>query len=112
MSEVLKSLGGRASLVTPIFVTLDPSRDTPTVLRQYLASFGPRFIGLTGTQQQIAAIAREFKVYSVKRPPSGGGYAIDHSNVICLMGPDGKFLTAYDNSQTPEEIAADLRKRM
>jgi len=82
------------------------------VLRQYLASFGPRFSGLTGSQQQIAAVAREYKVYSAKRLLKGGGYAIDHSSVVCLMDPAGKFVTVYDNSQTPEQIAADLRKRL
>ena len=112
ISEVLKQLGGRANLIAPIFVTVDPGHDTPKVLRQYLASFGPRFIGLTGSQQQIAAVAREYKVYSAKRLLKGGGYAIDHSSVVCLMDPAGKFVTVYDNSQTPEQIAADLRKRL
>jgi len=112
MSEVLKQLGGQANLIAPIFVTVDPGHDTPKVLKQYLASFGPRFIGLTGSQHQIAAVAREYKVYSVKRPLKGGGYAIDHSSVVCLMDPAGKFVTVYDNSQTPEQIAADLRKRL
>jgi protein SCO1/2 len=112
MSEVLKQLNGRANLIAPIFITVDPAHDTSNVLKQYLASFDPRYIGLTGSQQQIAAVAREYKVYSVKRPLKGGGYAVDHSSVVCLMGPDGKFVTVYDNSQTPEQIAADLRKRL
>jgi len=112
MSEALKQLGGRATLIAPIFITVDPTHDTPKVLKQYLASFDSRFIGLTGSEQQIAAVAREYKVYSVRRPLKGGGYAIDHSSVVCLMGPDGRFVTVYDNSQTPEQIAADLRKRL
>jgi protein SCO1 len=112
MSQVLKELGGRATLFAPIFITVDPGHDTPSVLKEYLASFGSRFVGLTGSQQQIAAVAREYKVYSAKRPLKGGGYAVDHSSVVCLMDPSGKFVAVYDNSQTPEQIAADLRKRL
>jgi protein SCO1/2 len=112
MSAALKELGGRATLIAPIFITVDPGHDTPKMLKEYLASVDSRFIGLTGSQQQIAVVAREYKVYSVKRPLKGGGYAIDHSSVVCLMDPSGKFAAVYDNSQTPEQIAADLRKRL
>jgi protein SCO1/2 len=112
MSEALKELGGRATLIAPIFITVDPEHDTPKMLKQYLASFDSRFIGLTGSEQQIAVVAREYKVYSVKRPLKGGGYAVDHSSVVCLMDPSGKFAAVYDNSQPPEQIAADLRKRL
>jgi protein SCO1 len=112
MAEVLKRLGARANHVAPVFITLDPARDTPKVLKQYLASFDPRFIGLTGPNSHIAAVAAEYKVYHARRNLPGGGYAIDHSGVICLMGPDGRFRTDYDNSQGPDEIAADLRKRL
>ncbi len=112
MSEALKQLGARANLIVPVFVTVDPAHDTPRALKQYLASFDARFVGLTGSEQQIAAMAREYKVYSVRRRLKDGGYAIDHSSVVCLMGPDGKFIAVYDNSQTPEQIAADLRKRL
>ncbi|MBV8800549.1 MAG: SCO family protein [Alphaproteobacteria bacterium] len=112
MSEVLKQLGGSANRLAPIFITLDPSRDTPKMLKVYLRAFDPRFIGLTGSEEEIAAVAKEYRVYRVKHPLPGGGYSIDHSSIICLMGPDGKFAAVYDNSQTPEQIAADLRKRL
>jgi cytochrome oxidase Cu insertion factor (SCO1/SenC/PrrC family) len=112
MSEVLKRLGARANRIAPIFVTVDPQQDTPKVLKAYLASFDPRFVGLTGPQSHIASVAAEYHVYSVKRPLPGGGYAIDHSSVICLMDPHGKFAASYDNSQGPDEIAADLKKRL
>jgi protein SCO1/2 len=112
LAEVLKQLGGRANRIAPIFITLDPARDTPKVLKQYLASFDPRFIGLTGPNSHIASVAAAYRVYRVRRPLPGGGYAIDHSNVICLMGPDGKFRADYDNSQAPDAIAADLKKRL
>lgn len=112
ISSALKDVGPSASQLVPIFVTVDPAHDTPPVLRQYLSAFDLQFVGLTGTESQIERIARAYKVWRVRRPLKGGGYAIDHSNVICLMGPNGKFVTVYDNSQTPEEIAKDLRKRL
>jgi protein SCO1/2 len=112
ISVVLKQLGGRASRIAPIFITLDPGHDTPHILKLYLDSFDPRFIGLTGSEQQIAAVAKEYRVYRVKRPLAGGGYAIDHSSIVCLMDPSGKFTAVYDNSQTPEQIAVDLEKRL
>src|SRR5437763_1636152 len=112
MSDVLKQLGGRASRLAPLFITLDPAHDTPHLLKLYLDSFDPRFIGLTGTEAQTAAVAKEYRVYRVKRPLKDGGYSLDHSSVICLMGTDGKFAAAYDNSQMADQIAADLRKRL
>jgi protein SCO1/2 len=112
MEEVLKRLGGNANRVVPIFITLDPARDTPAVMKQYVESFGPRFIGLTGPESHIASVAAEYRVYRVRRPLPDGGYAIDHSGVICLMGPDGRFAADYDNSQGPDEIAKDIATRL
>jgi protein SCO1/2 len=112
MGEVLKRLGGRANRVAPIFITLDPARDTPEVMKAYVASFGPQFVGLTGPDSHIVSVASEYHVYRVRRPLPGGGYAIDHSSVICLMGPDGKFAADYDNSQGPDEIAKEIAKRL
>lgn len=112
MSDVLKRLGGPANRIVPIFITLDPAHDTPHILKLYLDSFGPRFIGLTASEQDIATVAKKYRVYWHKRPLPGGRYAIDHSSVVCLMDPHGKFAAVYDNSQTPEQIAAELRKRL
>ena len=112
MSEVLRQLGGRANRIAPIFITLDPARDTPQLLKLYLSSFDPRFIALTGSEGEIAAVAKEYRVWRVKRPLKGGGYAVDHSSVICLMDPSGKFVAVSDTSQTPEQIADDLRQRL
>jgi protein SCO1/2 len=109
---VLRQLGGRANRIAPIFITLDPARDTPQILKLYLSSFDPRFIGLTGSEAEIAAVAKEYRVWRVKRPLKGGGYAVDHSSVICLMDPSGKFVAVSDTSQTPEQIADDLRQRL
>jgi protein SCO1/2 len=112
MSEVLKQLGVRANLIAPIFITLDPARDTPHILKLYLDPFDPRFTGLTGSENDIAKVTKEYRVWRTKRSLKGGGYAIDHSSVICLMDPSGKFVAVSDTSQTPEQIAADLRQRL
>ena len=112
MSQVMDRLGGRASRVVPIFITVDPDHDTPQLMKQYLSSFGPRFVGLTGPKSHIASVSYKYRVYARKVPQPSGGYAVDHSSVIYLMDPNGKFATNYDNSQGPDEIVADLKKRI
>jgi cytochrome oxidase Cu insertion factor (SCO1/SenC/PrrC family) len=112
MSEVLSRLGKRASRVAPIFITVDPARDTPDVLKAYLASFDPRFVGLTGPASHIASAAANYRVYVSRHALPGGGYAMDHSSVIYLMSPAGKFAADYDQSQGPDAIAQDLEKRL
>ena len=94
------------------FVTIDPARDTPQVLKPYLKSFGPRFVGLTGSEAAITLISHEYSVYAAKQPIKGGGYAMTHSSTIYLMGPNGKFVTHYEESIGPDGLAADLRKRI
>ena len=95
----------------PVFITVDPERDKPAVLKKYLAAFGPRFVGLTGTPQQIAQVEKEFRVYAKKQPLAGGNYGMDHSSVIYLMGPDGKLVSFYDEAISPEDLAKDLKKK-
>jgi len=112
MSEVMTHLGGRAARIVPIFISVDPDRDSPRALKQYLAAFGTPIVGLTGPKSHIASAVSEYHVFVRKRPLPGDQYAVDHSGVIYLMDPNGKFVTNYDNSQGPDEIAGDLRKRL
>jgi protein SCO1/2 len=112
MSEVLNRLGKRAERLAPIFITVDPERDTPEVMKAYLASFDPRFIGLTGPPSHIASAAAAYRVYVGRHLLPGGGYSMDHSSVIYLMNPVGKFAADYDESQGPDAIAADIEKRL
>lgn len=112
MSAALTKLGSRADRIVPIFVTVDPARDKPSVLKTYLASFGANFVGLTGTDKQIESVARAYRVYFAKHPLAGGNYAMDHSGVIYLMGPDGRFVTYYEDEIGPDKLAADLAKRL
>lgn len=112
MSAALTKLGSRGERIVPVFVTIDPARDRPSVLKTYLASFGPDFVGLTGTDKQIESVARAYHVYFAKHPLAGGNYAMDHSGVIYLMGPDGRFVTYYEDEIGPDKLAADLEKRL
>ena len=100
-----------AAKIQPIFITVDPARDTPQVLAQYVAAFHPRLIGLTGTEQEIAAVAKEYGVYYSKAP--GGtkdGYLVDHARQTMLFGPEGQPMVLIAQEGTPREIAAELAR--
>ncbi len=112
MANVLGKLGAEQDRVVPVFITVDPERDTSSVLKSYLAAFGPRFVGLTGKPADIAKVAHAYRVYYAKHPLPGGTYAVDHSSVIYLLDPSGKFVKAYDDTATPAAIAADLKSQM
>lgn len=112
IARVLDKLGARAGDFVPVFVTVDPERDTPKVLKSYLAAFGPRFVGLTGKPADIAHVAHAYRVFYAKHPLGNGSYSVDHSSVIYLLDRDGKFVKAYDDSASVDALAADLRKVM
>ena len=112
MSAALDKMGIDQSRIVPVFITIDPDRDTPAVLKKYMAAFGPRFVGLTGKPDEIADVEKEFRVYARKQPLAGGKYGMDHSSVIYLMGPDGKLVGFYDDPISPEDLAKDLKKKI
>ena len=100
-----------ASKVVPVFVTVDPERDTPKVLKQFTAAFHPRLVGLTGTPQAIAAAAKAYGIYFAKGETSpGGGYLVNHSRQAYLMGPDGKPVALVPTDQSPQAVAETLAK--
>ena len=112
MAQALEKLGGKSSQVVPVFITIDPERDTPKVLDEYMKSFGPTFVGLTGSPDQIKTVEKRYRVYAVKKPLEGGNYGMDHSSVIYLMGPDGKMVSFYDEAVSPDDLAKDLRAKL
>jgi cytochrome oxidase Cu insertion factor (SCO1/SenC/PrrC family) len=112
MGAALDKLGSRKDRIVPLFISIDPERDTPGVLKAYVKSFGPEFVGLTGSMKSVEEAARAYHVYIKKHPLGGGNYSMDHSGVIYLMGPDGRFLTYYEDEIGPDKIAEDLRKRV
>src|SRR3569833_883687 len=110
VSEVFRALGPDAKDVRALFVTVDPERDTPAVLKDYLSSFDPRIIGVTGDDAAIAAAEKSYRVYAKKVPTDGGGYTMDHTAIVYLMNKDGRFVTPFNMKRRPEEAAADLKR--
>ena len=110
MSEALNQIGDRADIIQPIFISLDPARDTPDELATYIDSFFPGFIALTGTDAQVEAAAKSFKVYfqKVEDPNSAGGYVIDHTSIVYVINPDGDLVHFFTHKDTAETIATKL----
>ena len=112
VADALDKLGPKANELQPVFITVDPKRDTPAVMRQYTAAFTPRLIGLTGTPEQIANVAKEYRVYYAKHRtgPGPDDYSMDHSSVLYLMGPNGKFVAPLNAEGSGDALATALRK--
>jgi protein SCO1/2 len=100
-----------AARVQPLFISIDPSRDTPQAVGEFTAAFSPRLIGLTGSEAQVAEASKMFKTYYKKgEPTKDGGYLMDHSRVAYLMNPAGKPLALLPIDQTPDAVAESLAK--
>jgi protein SCO1 len=114
VANALDRLGPKADKLQAIFITIDPKRDTPAVVKQYAAAFSPRLIGLTGSPEQIAQVAKEYRVYYAEHRtgPGPGDYTMDHSSILYLMGPDGTFIAPIRADDTGAEMAADIAKFM
>jgi len=110
ISEVLGKLGPDAHKVSALFVTIDPERDTAAEMKDYLSSFNPHLVGLTGDPAAIAAVAKEYRVYVKKVPLDNGDYTMDHTALVYLMDKEGRFVTPFNLKRTPEDAAADLRR--
>jgi len=112
IATALKQLGQDAAKIQPLFITVDPQRDTPAVMQQYTRSFDSRIIGLTGTPQQIASVARAYGAYYVPHRTGSGpnDYVVDHSTYIYVMDPEGKFVRVFDSGTSGDRIADALRK--
>lgn len=109
MSEILRALGPDAN-IGGVFVTTDPERDTPQVLKDYLANFDSRIIGLTGERAQVDAMLRGYRIYAKRAPGKDGDYSVDHSSAVYLMDKNGHFVTAFNVGRKPEEAAKDLQR--
>ncbi len=101
----------KAGKIVPIFITIDPERDTQAVVGEFAAAFSPDIVGLTGTPQQIDAAAKAFKVFYAKgEAQPGGGYLVDHSNVVYLFGPDGAPIATLPTDKDGKAVAAELAR--
>jgi protein SCO1 len=109
MKLLKKQDTAKAASVIPIFVTVDPERDTARVLGEYVANFHPRFVGLTGSPQAIAAVEKQYAVYARKEPPAqNGAYLVGHTQIAYLMGKDGKPITTLPLEKDAAAITAEL----
>jgi len=106
----LDQLGPKREAVRSVFITVDPERDTPGVLKEYVTSFDAPILALSGSPEEIARAAKAYRVYYAKHPEPGGDYSMDHSSVIYVMDPEGRFTASFTHQSTPEEIAERLKK--
>jgi protein SCO1/2 len=113
-ADVLDRLGPQADEIQPIFITVDPGRDTPEALRTYVAHFSPRILGLTGSREQIDAAAKTYRVYYrlAADAATNPNYMVDHSAILYLMGRDGRYLTHFTHETPPDRVVAAIRDRL
>ena len=114
VAGVMDGLGAKAGRVQPLFISIDPERDTPAALAEFVPRFDAGIIGLTGTSAQISATARSFYIYyeKIEEAAAPDGYSMSHSSQLFLFGPDGAYVTAYAYGTPAEEIIADLNGRL
>jgi len=112
ISDAMDSLGDSAEKITPVFISVDPARDTPEHLKEYASYFHPRLVAMTGSEQVIKTVAKSYRVYYAKAKSEDEdpeSYLIDHSSIIYLMGPDGKFVTHFSHGTEPDVMAERIR---
>lgn len=109
LAEVMKLLGEQAARVQVVFVTVDPERDTPKLLAEYLPQFNSTFLGLRGDAAATEAIAKEFKIFYKKQPGAAGTYTIDHTAGSYAFDPEGRLRLYIKHGETPQHIADDLK---
>lgn len=109
-TEALKALGPDAEKLKVLFISVDPTRDTPEFLARYLQSFDPRIVGLTGTELEIAAVGKEYRAYWRKVPTEDGDYTMDHTASIFLMDRDGQFAGTISYGESMEVRLEKLRR--
>ncbi|MCK1653295.1 SCO family protein [Bradyrhizobium sp. 149] len=110
ISEVLRALGKDADKVNAVFISVDPERDTPATMKDYLSSFDPHLEGLSGDPAETAKVITSYRVYAKKVPTKDGDYTMDHTALIYLMDRDGRFVSPFNLKRTPEEAAVELKR--
>jgi protein SCO1/2 len=109
ISQVFKAMGADKKIAA-LFITIDPARDTPEVMKDYLSNFDPRIMGLSGDPAKTEAAEKAFRVYAKKVPGENGDYSMDHTAIVYLMDKRGRFVTVFRLDRPPEETASELEK--
>jgi protein SCO1/2 len=112
ISQVLKAVEKDQPDLSALFVTVDPERDTPDVMKRYLSSFDPRIRGLTGDQVAVDAMVKAYRAYAKKVSLDGGSYTMDHTSLVYLMNGKGAFATSLAMAKTDSEIADEIRRNL
>jgi len=110
VSEVMRALGKDADLTGALFITVDPERDTPAVIKDYLSSFDPHLRGATGDRAAVDTVEKAYRVYAKKVPTESGDYTMDHTALVYLMDKQGRFVAPFSLKRRPEDAAAYLRR--
>lgn len=106
----LRALGKRAAAVQPVFITVDPKRDTPAAMKEYVKSFDAPILALSGSEAAVAEAARAYRVYYARHDLPGGDYEMDHSSIIYLMDPQGRFVASLTETNSAKQITDALKK--
>lgn len=110
IAVALDDLGPQRNEVRPVFISIDPARDTPKVMKAYVTAFDAPILALTGTAAQVAKAASDYRVYYAKHPEAGGDYSMDHSSIIYVMDPKGRFTASFSGEDAPTEMVERLKK--
>lgn len=111
ISAALDQLGDKANTVTPVFITIDPERDTVEQMKSYVENFHPRLVGLTGSREDIRAAAKAYRVYYARvKSESASDYLMDHSSVVYLMSPQGEYLAHFAYGTSADDMAEGIAK--
>ena len=118
MTDAIEQAGPAGEKVTPVFVSVDPERDTAENVSAYVGAFHPRFVGLTGTAEQVAGAAKAYRVFFRKAPlkdtegEETGAYTVEHSGIIFFMDPDGRYIAHFSNGTSAQDMAARIRREV
>jgi protein SCO1 len=111
LANAIHTLGPRASQVRVLFVSVDPKRDTTSVLRRYVSNFGPEFVGLRGDQPQLTTLSKRYRIaYHYEPPDKYGNYEVDHSSAVFIFDGDGRARLLAQSDNTEQQVASDLRR--
>lgn len=114
MAAALDKMGADADKIAPIFISVDPERDTPEKMAAYVQNFGPRFVGLTGSPNQVATAAKAYRIYysKIEDKQSAGNYTMDHSAIAYLMSPSGEYVTHFNYGAKPDNMAKTIEEKI